>query len=171
MKVCSLKRYVEAFRALPDASQPISLHFSRPWHFNHTFREPIEFAKDSGIYIYTCPANPWDLALDQNAQDIWYIGMSDGGLAGRVWAHVGAIYDPPGSGVLCNPRFKYHQWTTVETVSDQIKTAIAIGNLVVYTIKVEAIGSAPGLAQALEKFLLACCFRVDGKLPPLNIDL
>jgi hypothetical protein len=171
MKVCDLKPYVDTFRALPSASRPISLDFSRPWHFNHSYRETqVNFEKDGGIYIYSCPCEPWAVPFDQNAQEIWYIGKSDGALARRVWAHMGDIYEP-GSREPCNPRFRYHEWADCESVSRDIRNAIAHGDTVVYTIKVEPLGGAPGIAKALEKYLLACCFRVDGKLPPLNVDL
>ena len=82
MRVCDLKAHVEAFRALPGVRHPVSLACSRPWHFNHSYRKTqVDFEKDCGIYIYSCPGEPWDVPLDQNAQEIWYIGKSDGGLA------------------------------------------------------------------------------------------
>lgn len=120
--------------------------------------------------MYSRPGEPWDVPLDRNTEDVWYIGKSDGDLAGRVWAHVGVIYEP-GTNEPCDPRFKYHQWAESDTIPTDIARSIAHGNTVVYTIKVEPFGRAPGVAQALEKYLLACCFRVDGELPPLNAGL
>ena len=49
-----------------------------------------------------------------------------------------------------------------------MRNAIANSEVVVYTIKVESAGGSPGYAEALEKYLLAVCYRMTGTLPPLN---
>lgn len=170
--VCDLQKYAETFRDLPRAAFPLKIEFSDPWHFSHSYRDKrVPFASSNGVYLYTSPNKPWwNIPLDQNGGEVWYIGKSEGNVADRVWAHMGAIYDPA-TGKPCEPRFKYHQWAESKYVPSEVRNAIAYGHVVVYTIRVETDQETPGISLALEKYLLSCCFRASGKLPLLNIDM
>jgi len=172
MRVCDLQHLVEMFGDVVKDARSIELTVGRPWHFEHSYRESHpDFAKSPGVYVYSKPASPdWNLALERNTELIWYIGKSDSNLASRVWSHIGLTYDPE-TQRPCEPRFKFHQWAQREDVPFGIREAIATAQVVVYTIKVDPLGRPPGLAQALEKFLLATYYRATGSLPPLNLEL
>ena len=171
MQLRNLAEVVETFRLMQGS--PLNVIFGKPWHFTHSYSERhVDFAAQSaGVYIYTEPVTPdWNVPLEQSPAAVWYIGKSDGALAGRVWAHVGAIRDPE-TGKECVPRFKYHEWAAQQSVPQSIRDSVANGNVVVYTIRIHLVGEPPGYAQALEKFLLASHFRNTASLPPLNRGL
>jgi hypothetical protein len=141
-------------------------------NLNHSYQDgQVDFAKSSGIYVYSEPdAANWRLPIEVNENSIWYIGKSDGNLAGRVWNHLGCVYEP-GTNEACNPRFKYHQWAEVQGIPDVVRKSVFDGNVVVYIIEVTPNGDSPGFAHALEKYLLVLYFRRYGHLPPLNAAL
>src|SRR6266496_3411362 len=105
---------------------------------------PAKVVDARHVYIYTEPNVPkWDMSFENNHSAVWYIGKSDGDLAGRVWDHVGRIYDPSTGGKECVPRFKYHRWADQASVPQSIRDAVANGNIVMYTIKVDPRGAGP----------------------------
>jgi len=160
---------LEQFRTMFNQGKSFTAEYSGPWHFNKSYRtEQVPFAKSSGIYIYTRPALPdWKLNIQQNDAEILYIGKSNGGIAARVWQHMGLIFDPE-TGQECDPRFKYHQWANEVNVPDDIRRDIANGDIVVYTICIEPGSFEP---QVIEKYLIACFYRAWDRLPILNKDV
>jgi len=154
-----------------EGAKSLSYTVSTPWHFNQCRKESVPFGDGNGIYIYSCPADSnWQLAPELNVEDVWYIGKSDGNIGGRVWSHVGLIYEPDLNRVECVPRFKHHQWKKDDSVPVGVRDKIASGNIVVYTVKMEVQVSSI-LPNALEKYLLATCVRLTGELPVLNKGL
>jgi hypothetical protein len=167
--VMDIRESVESFKSLYPGGFSFEATYSRAWHFNFSYKNrKLDFGGDSGIYIYSKPAEPdWDLPLHKNSEAIWYIGKSQGTIAGRVWAHMRLIFEP-GTGEVCNPRFKYHDWANDPSVPGDICTAVATGNIVVYTIQITPSTFDP---QVIEKYLLACFYKSIGTLPPLNKEI
>ncbi len=170
MKVKELKPHIDHFINFPGGRQPVSAEFSRPWHFNFCKGEQIPLSVGNGVYLYTKPATPdWNLPFEENAEDVWYIGKSEGDIGGRVWHHTGRTFEPGSQDEICNPRFKYHSWKDAAYVPDSIKNQIATGDLVVYVIQIKS--ELKMLAPALEKYLLVVHLRLTGELPILNMQL
>jgi len=169
MIVSDIPYCLQQFRVLFTKAVPFDSEFSKAWHFNLSYKDHrVPFNDQSGVYIYSKVSSPqWDVPLDQNSSDIWYIGKSQGNIGGRVWKHMGLMYDPK-TGEPCDPRFKYHDWADDDTVPSKIRASIVNGETVVYTIKIAPNEFDP---QVVEKFLLACHYRTKGILPPLNREI
>ena len=169
MIVKDIVQYLKQYKAMIAGDVPLEFEYSQPWHFNISYRDQkVPFASNSGVYIYTKPDEKnWHIPIEENIGDIWYIGKSEGDIGGRVWAHMGLIYEP-GTQEECRPRFKYHDWSDDQNILDSIRNSIAEGEIVVYTIKVSPEDFNP---QVIEKYLLACFYRAKKKLPILNKDI
>jgi len=172
MNMSELKACADEFVNCCSKPVEIALEFSKPWHFNHSFREEHPpFRGSPGVYIYAEPSLPsWQMPFEKCTSAVWYIGMSNGDIAGRVWRHVEPIYDPA-TNQPWTPRFKQHQWWQNTTIPSHILEAVATGNVVVYGMKVEPVGPLPGLPRVLEAYLLARYYAATGSLPLLNADL
>lgn len=173
MLVKDIVSCIEQFRTMFKQGNSFTAKYSNPWHFNKSYRkEQVPFANSSGIYIYSKPAPNWEVPINHNDKKIWYIGKSDGGIAARVWQHMGVIYEP-GTKNECNPRFKYHQWAEdIVNVPADIRQSIAEGNVVVYTVRIEPGNNSKTFnPQVVEKYLLACFYRAWDELPVLNKDI
>lgn len=162
-------------RVFPEGPS-FNFESSKPWSFiyppeGNTY---VPFRNDTGIYIFSKPIvtneTDWNIPMEDNNSDIWYIGKSDGDIGGRVWSHMGLIYEP-GSRILCSPRFKYNEWHKDARIPEDIRTFLDNGNIVVYTIKITPINRQRFEPQVIEKFLLACYYKSEGHLPPLNKDI
>ena len=148
---------------------------SDPWYYleQHTnLRIPYE--TDYGIYLFTKPSEPdWKISLDENRSTLWYVGKSAGDIGGRVWNHLGNVYNE--NGERCDPPCRAHQWAGNENVDASIRDAIAHGCLVVYTVKIEMPGNLNQtqemlLPELLEKHILMRYFLKYGRLPALNFQ-
>ena len=166
MKVNEIKIAAEKFISCIDAKniEKYTIDFSKPWHFNESAKTAVPYSDAYGIYLFTNPANPWNIDIESNNEDVLYIGKSEGGIGGCVWQHVGLIYEPNSNYQLCNPRFKYHKWHK-DNISEEVKHKIANGDIVIYSVK---ISPNDLMVNALEKYLLALYHRKTGKLPVLN---
>jgi hypothetical protein len=167
MNVKQTHSYIVEFVNVPSSFGTISAEFSPPWHFNFNKTQSVTFGAECGIYLFTKPAVPdWDITIESNTEDIWYVGESAGNIERRVWDHVGRIYESGSDYVECDPRFKYNQCADEPTVPEDVKRHLANGDVVVYTVKI-----TPGhkrLLLALEKHLLSIHVRTKGQLPLLN---
>jgi hypothetical protein len=164
LKVRDIKTWADEFAARSASD----FEFSDPWHFNACRDKYPPFRGLPGVYVYSEPANPiWNVAFKDSDARVWYIGMSDTDVCGRIWDHVTPIYDPANRQPWV-PRFAAHQWRNVEAVPEQIRNAIAGGECVVYVIRIAPGGPPPGRPRALEAYLLALFYAKNGGLPPLN---
>jgi len=164
MLVKNVPKLLEIYSNLNLNPDDLSFEFSEPWYFNKENAGHVPFGSSSGVYIYTEVTDNWETEFENCEYEILYIGKSQGDIGGRVWAHMGLIYEP-GTKEICNPRFKYHNWKDDSSVPQKIKDNLALGETVVYAIKVNP---SEFYAESLEKYLLTCCYRLDRKLPILN---
>lgn len=161
---------VRRFQALPSALGEFSVEVSEPWHFNESGGR-VPFESECGIYLYTEPGDPvWRLPLAENQNAVWYVGKSGGSIGGRVWSHMGSIYDPT-TGTTWTPRFKRHRWAEANSVPQDIRHRLAHGDVVVYALAVRAERNAALLAELLEKHVLVEFVLTHGHQPPLNLQL
>lgn len=166
MKVKEIVNYLFYYQELFKKGIVFDFVCSAPWHFNKPDIVPrVPLGSESGIYIYTRPnEGNWEVNIEDNNSDIWYIGKSAGDIGGRVWAHMGLMYEPE-TKKICNPIFKYNDWSEDNSVDPKIRDSISNGNLVVYTIKISPKEFNP---EVVEKYLLSCYYKAKGCLPPLN---
>jgi hypothetical protein len=144
MIVREVKRVADEFASRAARTPPLEIEFSRPWHFNESRQEYPPFRGCPGVYVYAqADSTSWNTSFDASAGEVWYIGMSEADLAGRIWAHVGPIYDPA-TRQEWTPRFRNHQWNNDTRVEQRIRDAIAEGRIVVYSIRVPREGQYPG---------------------------
>lgn len=170
MKLNKALEYIQEYVKIGFSIFPFQIKISDVWHFNHSQGIGVPFGDSSGIYIYSLPSSgSWNENPNEINEDILYIGKSNGDIGGRVWSHVGLIYEP-GTKEVCIPRFKYHQWRDDENINDELKKNISDGDISVVTVKVDVpINSM--IPEAIEKYLLSLCVRIDDKLPILNKGL
>lgn len=162
---------VKRFRELPSALGPCEIETSDPWHFNESGGQRIPYEHHPGIYLYTRPARTdWRIPLGENNNEIWYVGKSAGSLGGRVWSHMGSIYDPE-TGTPWEPRFKRHRWAELQSVPQDVRESLANGDVVVYTLAIRSDTSQALLAELLEKHVLVEYVLSQGQLPVLNMQL
>lgn len=131
MKIQDVKVALDTFQGLFPGPVPFELEYSPPWHFHEAVKLRVPFEHDRGIYLYSKPSSPdWHLPIGQNDSPVWYIGMSNSAIAGRVWSHMGLIYEP-GTSQRPAPPFKYHQWAQLESFPPEVVNAVANGDIVV----------------------------------------
>jgi hypothetical protein len=123
MKVKEIKIAAEKFIRCIEIEniEKYTIDFSKPWHFNESYKnEKVPYSDAYGIYLFTNPAIPWNIDIEGNNEDIYYIGKSEGNIGGRVWKHVGLVYEPNSNYQKCNPMFKYHNWHK-DNISGEVK--------------------------------------------------
>ena len=172
MKVCEVKKFCcDEFQRFVGADGPqLTLSFSEAWHPAQRFEVRIPQENDAGIYIFSeCPKPDWKLAADENASEVWYVGTSGSGMGGRVWTHLGPIIDPA-TGKQQDPPFRRNRWVNVPGVPIRVGEALAAGDFVIYTVKVETSEASPWWPAAVEKYLLLRHFLADRRLPILNLS-
>jgi len=169
MVVKDIIQYLDQFKSIVPNDSSFRFECSDPWHFNISYqKQNVPFGGDSGIYVYTDPVSEnWNLQIEHNYSNIWYVGKSEGDIGGRVWAHMGLIYEPDTKEV-CKPRFKYNEWRDDQKIPDDIRKSIEEGDVVVYTIKIIPVSFDP---KVVEKYLLSCFYRLNNRLPFLNKDI
>jgi hypothetical protein len=166
-----IKKILDKFIALPWNFQPLRCEISEPWHFNESREIDVPFGYEKGLYLYTKPNVPeWNLPMINNENPVWYVGKSEGDVGGRVWNHVLPVTEKQ-TGLPCIPRFKYHQWSEIPSVPEDVRDSVASGIVVVYTISVRSESQVPFLAELLEKYVLIEYVLAEGKLPVLNFQL
>jgi hypothetical protein len=176
MRAKDVEKALREFEKSDSSFGELSVTISNPWHFNSSRELRIPFESEYGIYLFTKPSLPsWDIGIDSNDQDVWYVGKSVGDIGGRVWNHVGRIYDPE-TKLPCSPRFKFHRWADVDSIDPNIRKAVADGNVVVYTIRISATPTLTHaqkglLSELAEKYVLVKYVLEHGKPPALNFQL
>jgi hypothetical protein len=153
-----------------SALGPIEVEFGKPWHPNHDRGSKVPNGAAGGLYLYTRPGiGEWRIDAKDNPNDVWYIGKSQKDIGGRVWHHLGSIYEPGVKGVECVPRFKYHKWSrNCDYIAPEIRNAIAEGEVVIYTVALKNSAGFPYLAELVEKVALTEYAFAFNKIPPLN---
>ncbi|RWX47422.1 hypothetical protein H206_01514 [Candidatus Electrothrix aarhusensis] len=162
MFVEDIYNWTSHYAALNNAHS--KFEFSSIWHFDEAKKTYPPFRGFPGVYIYAKGKSK--SSFDTCNLEVLYIGMSKVDLCGRIWSHVGTIYDPD-TGQEWSPKFKKHQWSECAAISNELKEIIAEGDLSVYCIKT-AIDSLENLPRALEASLISSYYLVNRKLPPLN---
>lgn len=162
---------VSRFQKLPSALGACDIEISSPWHFNESGKERIPFEHHAGIYLYTRPGGTeWRVPLGENTNEVWYVGKSAGSLGGRIWSHMGSIYDPE-TGTPWEPRFKRHRWAELQAVPLDVRESVANGDVVVYTMAIQSEANLYLMAELLEKHVLVDYVLANGRLPVLNMQL
>lgn len=170
MTVAFVKRKIDEFGKIQSAFGALKVEIGRPWHFNESKEEYVPFGKEHGLYLFTKPNLPdWEIEAEENDNPVWYVGKSAGDIGGRVWKHVGLIFDPE-TKLVCNPRFKFHRWSNVLSVPEDTRKSVADGNVVVYTVAVRSESMSPLLSELLEKYVLVHYALENGGLPELNLQ-
>lgn len=168
---------IQLVRSFAGRSSPfgkLTVEVSDPWHFNHCQGTNIPFqnAGKGGIYLLTEPGEHWDQVAESNYNPVWYIGTSQKNVGGRVWDHVGSIYDEE-TGAQNVPRFKHHRWADIASIDESIRERVSEGDIVVYTIAISSENHDQSylLPALLEKYVLVEFVMASGKLPPLNLGV
>lgn len=172
MKVCDVhKLCCEEFQRFVGADVPqFTFSFSDAWHPSQRFDIRIPQENAAGIYIFSKCAQPdWKLAAHENASEVWYVGTSSSDMGGRVFAHLGPIIDQS-TGEQQEPPYLRHRFIDVPGLPADVGEALAAGNFVVYTVKVEASEPSPWWPTAVEKYLLLRHLLMDRRLPVLNLS-
>jgi hypothetical protein len=141
-----------------------AFEFSNSWHFDDAKNSYPPFRGSPGVYIYA--KGRCNTSFNTCNLEVLYIGMSEVDICGRIWSHVGTIYDPD-TRQEWTPKFKKHQWANDEHLNNDIKDIIAEGDITVYCIK-PASSTLRNLPRALEASLISSFYIVNGKLPALN---
>ena len=165
MRVSDVGQLVSEFqRGL--AWEGFEFEFCDAWHLEQWRERRVPCESEPCLYLLTRPASPyWSIPLSDNGSDLWYVGKSNKG-AGRVWDHFGNVFEP----VTSKPVFpQNHRWVGLEAIPGSIRDAIAMGQCVVYAIRLEP-KQKRGLPIALEKSVTGRLYQQYGQFPVLNLE-
>jgi len=94
MQVKTIPDLLEQFRGVGANLNDLSFEYSEPWYFNKEKAGYVPFSDCTGLYIYTGVSENLDADIFHCDTEVLYVGKSQGGIGGRVWAHMGVLYDP-----------------------------------------------------------------------------
>jgi hypothetical protein len=163
MNVQDARAFCNEFCDLAGGRSQLSHKFSDPWQPKDRMVRRIPQEDSGGIYLFTEPVAP----ADDGRGEVWYIGTSNASLGGRIWSHLGRVYDPA-TGKVFDPPFKEHGFFLPKGISENVPTAIETGEVVVYTVSIKPTGAVPGWPAVLEKYLLVRSYLLDRRIPILN---
>ncbi|MAD88551.1 MAG: hypothetical protein CMK64_02510 [Pseudoalteromonas sp.] len=164
MLVKDIYKWTKLYSQLPACDE--LFEFSNSWHFDDAKSTYPPFRGSPGVYIYA--KGKTQAEFDNCDLEVLYIGMSEVDVCGRIWSHVGTIYDPETKQEWL-PKFKKHQWESSSYVSGDIKNTVANGNMTVFCIRPNS-DNLPNLPRALEAALISSYYLVNKCLPPLNLQ-
>ncbi len=152
----------------------IKISISDPWfpYPNYVSKnDTIDGFGKTGIYIFSKPNLKWNIPLEENNSEIWYIGKTEENnksIRGRVWNHL----EPMGEGkrvVLVNGKhiealFAAKEWDSRSEVSQMVRDSIVLGKFVVYGIRLEGLNEV----GSLESYLIKSYENTNGIKPVFN---
>lgn len=165
MSVRFVESVLAGFSSRRSVLGPVSISLSAPWHFNESRETKLQVGSARGLYLYSRPATPnWQLPARDNTSEVWYIGKSKTDLSRRIHSHMGTA-----ASVNDRPRFPNHKWAqNCDYIAEDVRAHIAAGDVVVYTVAIDAATTFGYLAEMIEKHVLIEYALAHGGLPVLN---
>lgn len=156
----------------------VSLSTSKPWYpypkYDGEKDTIMLLGGVTGIYLFSEPGEPWDISLEENSNEIWYIGMSaDNTIRGRIWKHLDPVSGEKRKVVSKEKSekalFTAAEWDERANVSKTIRDAIVLGKFVAYSIRMDFLDGQPDLVRQLEKWLIESYKTTNGRRPVFNL--